>query len=122
MSLIALEGMEFYAYHGYYPEEQIIGGQYTVDVYLSTKFDLAATKDKLSGTINYETVFTIARNVMEKPSKLIEYLAQQILIQIVDLKVDLEHVKVRVSKWHPPFASRVERTYVEVEHFFGVER
>ncbi|MGB1242497.1 MAG: dihydroneopterin aldolase [Chitinophagales bacterium] len=118
MSLIALEGMEFYAYHGYYAEEQIIGGQYTVDVYLSTNFDIAAEKDELSGTINYETVFAITQEIMEKPAKLIEYLAQQILTQITALKADLKHVKVRVSKWNPPFASKVGRTYIEVEQFF----
>jgi len=118
MSLIALEGMEFYAYHGYYPEEQVIGGQYTVDVYLSTNFDRAAKKDDLSGTINYETVFAITQKVMQKPAKLIEYLAQQILEQIAALGADLKHVKVRVSKWNPPFASKVGRTYIEVEQFF----
>lgn len=118
MSLIALEGMEFYAYHGYYAEEQIIGGQYTVDVYLSTNFDIAAEKDELSGTINYETVFAITQRVMQKPSKLIEHVAQQILTQIIALKTDFKHIKVRVSKWNPPFISKVERTYIEVERYF----
>ncbi len=118
MSLIALEGMEFYAYHGYYAEEQIIGGQYTVDVYLSTNFDKAAEKDELSGTINYETVFAITQEVMQKPSKLIEHVAQQILTQVIALEANLKHIKIRVSKWNPPFSSKVERTYIEVERSF----
>ena len=117
MSLIALEGMEFYAYHGYYPEEQVIGGQYSVDVYLTTNFEVAAEKDELSGTINYETVFAITQQVMQKPAKLIEHVAHQILTQIIALKADLKHVKVRVSKWNPPFISKVERTFIEVEKF-----
>jgi len=34
---IGLEGMEFFAYHGFYTEEQKIGTTFIVDVYISTK-------------------------------------------------------------------------------------
>ena len=33
------KGMEFYAYHGFYQEEQLIGGDYVVDVYVHTDFN-----------------------------------------------------------------------------------
>ena len=32
--IIGLEGMKFFAYHGFYEEERIIGGDYIVDVYI----------------------------------------------------------------------------------------
>jgi dihydroneopterin aldolase len=47
MGLIAVEGMQFYAHHGYHKEEQMLGGKYTVDVYLKTDFNEAAATDKL---------------------------------------------------------------------------
>ena len=54
MSQIALEGMRFYAYHGFYEEEQIIGNNYVIDVYIKTNFSEAAETDDLYKTINYE--------------------------------------------------------------------
>ncbi|RZK29989.1 MAG: dihydroneopterin aldolase, partial [Hymenobacter sp.] len=33
MGQIALEGLEFFAFHGYYDEEQKIGNKYGVDIY-----------------------------------------------------------------------------------------
>ena len=47
MSLIALEGMQFYAYHGVYDEEQIIGNNYVIDIYISTNYSKAIQKFKL---------------------------------------------------------------------------
>ena len=38
MAVIALEGMRFFAYHGFYPEENIIGTNYVVDVYITADF------------------------------------------------------------------------------------
>ena len=53
MQQISLEGMRFYAYHGVYEEEQIIGNYYTVDVYIHTDFSKASESDDIFETINY---------------------------------------------------------------------
>ena len=34
MGLIGVEGLQFYSHHGYYKEEQVLGGKYVVDIYL----------------------------------------------------------------------------------------
>ena len=57
MGLIALEGMKFFAHHGYYEEEQVLGNAYEVDVYLDVDFSKAAMTEDISQTINFETVF-----------------------------------------------------------------
>ena len=54
MAKIALEGMRFHAYHGFYNEERKIGGYYTVDVYIETSLPRSAFQDDLTGTVNYE--------------------------------------------------------------------
>jgi hypothetical protein len=61
---IAIEGMQFYAHHGFYKEEQVIGGQYEVDVYMNTDIEGAATTDRLEMTVNYERVYGIVKEVM----------------------------------------------------------
>ena len=52
MGLIAIEGMKFYAFHGYYPQEQLIGTEFLVDVYVEVNTTTAAANDSLSDTIN----------------------------------------------------------------------
>ncbi|PSR01159.1 MAG: hypothetical protein BRD50_09125 [Bacteroidetes bacterium SW_11_45_7] len=77
MGLIAIEGMQFYAHHGYYKEEQKIGGQYKVDVYLRAKLEEAAQEDMLVKTINYENIYAVISEEMTGKSQLIEYVAKK---------------------------------------------
>lgn len=115
MSKVALEGMQFYAYHGYYEEERIIGGYFVVDVYIDTNFVLAAQADDLSGTVNYETVYFICRMEMKRPSKLIENVAQRIHSKLSDVFTKASGILVRISKLNPPLGGPVNRSYVEVD-------
>ena len=41
MGLIRIEDMEFYAFHGHYREEQIVGNHFMVDVTIETDTDKA---------------------------------------------------------------------------------
>lgn len=113
MGLIALEGMHFYAYHGFYEEEQLLGNNYTVDVYLETLTEEAAVGDDLYATVNYETVYFICQSEMRKKRKLLETLAQAIAERLSDHFESLQGVKVRVRKHHPPLGGRVDSAYVE---------
>lgn len=115
MNKIGIEGMEFYAYHGYYQEEQVLGGKYTVDVYLEVNFSAAAEKDDLSQTINYETIYQIARQQMEVKSKLIEQVCQRIASSIRSAFPAITKLKVRVSKHQPPIKGKADRVFVEID-------
>jgi len=127
MRKIALEGMLFHAGHGYYQEEQIVGNQYQVDVYLDTFIEMADNSvklpvDDISTTINYETIYNICKLEMKKPVKMIETLAASILAKIKSYYKDLEHpddyqvriknIRNRVSKFNPPMGGKIARAYV----------
>ena len=116
MGLIAIEGLQFYAHHGYYKEEQVLGGKYTVDIYMQLNIDEAAATDDLKKTVNYEEVYQLTKTEMEVHAKLIEHVCQRILLKIKNKYPDLERVKVRVSKHTPPLKGSVERVYVELEN------
>ena len=53
ISEILIDNMEFFAYHGFYPEEQKIGCKYTVSLRLITDLSNAGSTDNLNNTINY---------------------------------------------------------------------
>ena len=40
MSIISIEGMEFFAYHGCFTEEQIIGTKFRIDLFLEVNTSL----------------------------------------------------------------------------------
>jgi len=118
MGLVAIEGMEFYAYHGYYKEEAKLGGLYTVDVYVEADLSEAAESDQLNNTINYEIIHEIARAAMAHRSKLIEHVCRRIMMAVADMLQPMGNttaVKVRVRKEKPPIAGKVRSVYVELE-------
>ncbi len=41
---ISVENIKLYAYHGCLEEEGLIGGQYSIDVFIETEFTEAAEK------------------------------------------------------------------------------
>ncbi len=119
MALIALEGMRFHAYHGFYEEEQIIGNDYVVDVYVETVFTKAAIDDDLYQTINYETIYLICDAVMRTKSKLLETVANRIALGIKHQFKFVKEMKVRVKKLNPPLGGSVAAAFVEVEGEFN---
>jgi dihydroneopterin aldolase len=112
--IVALEGMEFYARHGYYEEERIIGNKYSVDVFIQTDFSEAAAADKLEGTINYERVYEIVAEVMSIDALLLEHLAGKMIKAIQDEFIQAKSVKVKVSKYNPPIKGLCHKASVEL--------
>ena len=68
MGKIVLEGMKFFAYHGYYKEEQTLGNHFLVDVYVEL---YSQEKNE------YETIYLIVKHEMAKTSKLLENVTKQ---------------------------------------------
>ncbi len=118
MGLIAVEGMRFYAYHGYYEEEQLAGNNYIVDVYVGTDFRMAAKADQLKDTINYEQIYGVTSEIMDQKIKLLETIAERISNKLIHLFENIETLKIRVSKLNPPMGGQVDRTFIEVDHDF----
>jgi 7,8-dihydroneopterin aldolase/epimerase/oxygenase len=113
MGLIALEGMRFRAYHGYYEEERVVGNDFVLDVYIETNFSMAAATDELHQTINYETVYEICKFVMREPVKLLETIAERVIQGLKHQFQNIQTVKVRVKKMNPPLGGKVDCSFIE---------
>ncbi|WP_448518246.1 dihydroneopterin aldolase [Rhodoflexus sp.] len=99
---IALKGLVFFAYHGYYPEERKIGNRYGLDIQVRTDLRSAAVHDRLADTINYEELYAIAKEAMEKPARLLEHLGERIVQQIFSRFDSASYVKITIRKYNPP--------------------
>ena len=113
--LIAVEGMKFYAFHGYHAIEHKIGGSYLVDVYIHTSLKKASESDELKDTINYERIYQLVKSVMDESYHLLEHVAGEIIDHLVQTGYKMSRIRVRVSKLNPPIPGEVQRTYVELE-------
>jgi 7,8-dihydroneopterin aldolase/epimerase/oxygenase len=116
MITVGLQGAEFFARHGFYPEEQLIGCKFLVDISVGFKPAGDLRKDNLSNTVNYETLYQIAADQMQYPKKLIETLAQAIIEGIKKEYPYIENAEVRIKKLNPPLKGRVDHSSVTISY------
>jgi dihydroneopterin aldolase len=109
MGLIQIEGMEFFAYHGCFSEEQVIGNKFIVDIDFEVETSKAEITDDLSETINYQTVYNLIKFEIEKKSYLLEHIAKRIVDSIISKFNQIEFLTVRVSKINPPLGGKIEK-------------
>ncbi len=107
MAQIALENMEFFAYHGCFSEEQIIGTRFFVDLWIETNTTEAEHSDRLSQTINYQEVFLLVKEQMAVKSKLLEHVGRRILDALKEKFPEVISAKVKVSKMNPPLGGKI---------------
>jgi dihydroneopterin aldolase len=112
MEIIEIEGMEFYAHHGCYDLEQVVGGKFVVSVRLEADLSAAAASDRVEDTINYLEVYRITAQQMAIPARILEHLAGRILDALHVAFPQLEKATVKVSKMYPPLGGKIEKTSV----------
>ena len=115
MGLVAVEGMEFFAYHGYYQQEKENGNSFIVDIYIDTALEQAAQSDKLNDTVNYERVYQITAQVMGERHNLRGNIEWQIMEKLHDDRQGVNAIKIRISKLNPPLKGKVNRTFIELK-------
>ena len=102
MGLVSLKGLEFFAYHGYYDEEQKVGNKYSVDVTVRADLKTAAVKDALSQTVNYEALYKIVKDNMQIRSRLLEHIGYEIIQSVFNEFSQVQWVEVSIAKFNPP--------------------
>jgi len=107
MSLITIKGMEFFAYHGCFKEEQIIGTKFLVDLYIEADTIEAEETDKLTKTINYQIVYLLVKKEMAIKSKLLEHVGRRILKAVKKEFPKINSIKVNISKMNPPLGGKI---------------
>lgn len=108
MGTITLKGMEFFAYHGCMPEEQVVGTRFIIDLKMDIDATLAEETDDLSKTIDYQEVYTILKQQMQTPSKLIEHVARRCADTVLKHFPQIKGITIHLSKLNPPLGGNVK--------------
>ncbi|HAN19108.1 MAG: dihydroneopterin aldolase [Bacteroidetes bacterium GWC2_33_15] len=112
MGQIQIENMEFYAYHGCFKEEQIVGNRFLVDLTIETDMNIPSKTDNINDALNYQTAYELVKQEMQKKSHLLEHIAGRILDVLYVKFNSIRKATVKVSKMNPPMGGKMERVSV----------
>lgn len=107
VGVIKLKNIRVFSYHGCLDEEGKIGSEYRVDLKIKGDLSRSAKTDDLSDTIDYVHLNKIVKEEMAIRSKLLETVAERILVRIMDELLKVQKAKVAVSKINPPIGGNV---------------
>ncbi|MEW6755807.1 MAG: dihydroneopterin aldolase [Candidatus Latescibacterota bacterium] len=117
--ILRLRNMRFYAHHGVFAEEGVLGQQYEVDVEVRGDFSRAGHSDRLEHTVDYPRLCALVEEVVTgRRFALVEALAEHIALRLGRefAPVDLT---VRVRKPHPPVNLHFDGIEVEIHRVYG---
>lgn len=115
MGIIEIEGMKFYAYHGHFAAEQVVGNNFEVNIRLEADCDSAALSDNLDDALNYQAVYETIKEEMQINSALLEHVAKRILDSIYQKFPATKKACVKISKMNPPMGGEIEKVSVTLE-------
>lgn len=112
---VAINGAEFYAYHGFYEEERKAGNTFIIDAEV-VMANYRTTADNIAETVNYEVLYNIVKQEMGQTQKLIETVVYNIISRF---KEEIPHIvgaKVHMEKISPQLGGKVAKSVIEMEY------
>jgi len=112
MAIIEIEKMEFYAFHGHFKEEQIVGNKFLIDLTIEADLEKASETDRLEDTLDYQVAFRLVKKEMDKNSNLLEHIGKRILDSIYSNLEGVKKATVRIRKMNPPMGGHINSVAV----------
>jgi dihydroneopterin aldolase len=112
---IFVNQMEFYGYHGVFPEETRLGQRFIVDLMVLIDLKKAGESDELDYSVNYGELFQVCKEIVEgKPYKLVEAIAEKIAETVLKKFTLVSEATVKVIKPDPPIPGHYRSVAVEI--------
>jgi len=119
--IIELEEMEFYAYHGCFREENVVGNRFIVNIAIKTDMTLPMKSDKINDALNYVKVYELVRHEMQQTSNLLENVTARIVDSLYRNFPQIKWTRVKVSKMNPPMGGQMKKVSVTLEKSLNAE-
>lgn len=113
-SFISLDGVRFHAYHGVLPQENKVGGNYTMTLRVGYDVSRAMVSDDVGDTLNYATLYELACREMSVPSKLLEHVAGRIVRAVAEAFPKVTRIDLWLTKDTPPMGADSSGASVEL--------
>lgn len=109
MGKIVIQEMEFYAFHGHYQEEQIVGNRFLVDLEMNTDLEVPASSDSLNDAVNYQQAYQIIKKEMKRTkSNLLENIGKRMLDALEAEMDGVKKMTIRIRKLNPPMGGPIK--------------
>lgn len=106
---VGIEGIQFYAYHGYRSEENTLGQRFELSVQAYLDLSVAGHSDTLEDTLNYQALhLCVTEWVTKHRFRLLERLVDGLADEIFQSFPLVSALKLCIRKLNPP-----------IPHFFG---
>jgi len=109
---IHLHKLIFFAHHGLYQEEKMLGNEFEVSI--DIELNHSAAIYTLEDTLNYLTVYNVIKEKMKQPERLLETLAGNIIDAVYLLDKRIHSIKITLFKINVPvknFQGKIGITY-----------
>lgn len=125
MSRILLDRVSFWAHHGYYEEERLLGNRFLVSVSLDLDPEAFSAIDDLECTFDLDRLMALTTAEMRQPARLLEHVGHRIDQRIRDQwPAAFEEggsCTVTIRKCHPPLGGEVGYSLVDTAGRIGLE-
>ena len=110
---IRIVNAHFYAYIGALPEEQVLGNRYIVNLTATYDATKAIASDDVADAVSYADLYdVIADKVGHSRDNLLEYVAGQILTEILANYKLVDSCEITIQKAIPPIAGVIDAASV----------
>lgn len=113
-SYIILKDLRFYAYHGVFPQERVVGGEFSVSMRVGVSMASAMEHDMVEVALNYATLYEVVEHEMLIPSDLLEHVAGRIGQAVMDTFPQVTSIEMTVMKLNPPMNADSKGVGVEL--------
>jgi dihydroneopterin aldolase len=111
---VNLNNIKMYAYHGFFPEEKILGNWYLLNLQVTVHREIS-NSDQLHQTIDYGSLFILCKEAMNKSVDLLETVLESILSRLLAFSDLIIGVKIELSKENPPLEMSSGSSSVSLE-------
>lgn len=113
-SYVILRNVRFHAFHGVMPQERQVGGDFLLSLRVGYPFAKAMESDDVKDTLDYATLFCLAKREMDIPSQLLEHVAGRIVKAIMAVFPAVTSIDLELMKQNPPMGADSDGAGVEV--------
>lgn len=115
MDKIEIRGLEIFANHGVFPEENVLGQKFVISATLYTDTRKAGLTDELTASIHYGEVSQMITEFTKNHTfKLLEALAENLCQMLLETVPHLQKITLRIEKPWAPVGLPLDTVAVEI--------
>ena len=98
-TMLFIDGLEVFANHGLFEEENKLGQKFIFDIECELNYKKALFSDGMTDSVSYADIAdVVVKTATENTFNLLERLAGEVLKNIFDSFPEIENVKLKINK------------------------